>query len=114
MKTILTIILIFVCFGLQDQIKEKWVDTDSLNAVKAEIDTGNIKVLSINNSEPIDTINDLNEVMQVIDSILININGVFGLPSYNSDPTPIREGQKYFNQVTKKERIWNGTIWVEY
>lgn len=62
MKTILTILFIFVCFGLQAQVKEKWADIDSTQTAK----------LSINESEAVESIVNYEEISTNITEVVYN------------------------------------------
>ena len=70
--------IVFIIFGIllainvNAQIKEKWVDTDSLNAVKAEIDTGNVETLSIGGSERVDSATTVQDAGIDVNSVTYN------------------------------------------
>jgi hypothetical protein len=47
-----------------------------------------------------------------LDDDEVNVERVFGLARYSSDPTPTRAGQMYYNTTSSIIRVYDGSQWV--
>jgi len=56
----------------------------------------------------------LNTAMQDIDSVSINPSGIFGYPTYTTNPTATRAGEAYYNSTVDSLRYWDGSVWRNF
>ncbi len=54
----------------------------------------------------------IQEPLKSVDTLLMNLTGIFGLPRFTANPAAYVVGQLYYNTVSNEVRVWNGSTWV--